>query len=69
MVLYLYSCLCLHAVGLNHREHGPFQHSLSNAYCVVLNNVSIINTPTAFIKAIKHIKAVGVLIVPITYLA
>jgi len=36
---------------------------------MVLNNVSINKIPTAFIKAIKHIKAVGVLIVPITYLA
>jgi hypothetical protein len=54
---------------INHREHGPLQHYLFNAYCVVLNNVSITKTPTAFIKAIRHIKPVGVLIVPITYLA
>jgi len=36
---------------------------------MVLNNVSITKIPTAFTKAIKHIKAVAVLIVPITYLA
>lgn len=54
---------------INHREHGPLQRSLFSAYCVVLNNVSITKTPTAFIKAIKHTNAVGVLIVPIIYLA
>lgn len=54
---------------INHRERGPLQCSLFNAYCMVLNNVSITKIPTAFTKAIKHIKAVAVLIVPITYLA
>jgi hypothetical protein len=54
---------------INHREHGPLYHSLFDAYCVVMNNVSTSKIPAAFIKAIKHIKAVGALTVPITYLA
>jgi len=54
---------------INHREHEPLQCSLLNAYCMVLNNVSITKMPTAFIKVIKDIKAVGVLIVLNTYLA
>jgi hypothetical protein len=52
---------------IKNREHGPRHRSLFIA--MVLNNVSITKIPTVFIKAIKHIKAVGVLIVPITYLA
>jgi hypothetical protein len=36
---------------------------------VVLNNGSITKIPAAFTNATKHIMAVGVLIVPITYLA
>ena len=54
---------------INHRERGPLQCSSFNAYCAVLNNVSITKIPTAFNRAKKHIKVVAVLIVPINYLA
>jgi len=36
---------------INHKEHGPLQISLFNAYCVVLNNLSITKIPTAFLEA------------------